>query len=94
MEWRDSRDKAPVIKALVDKAEDIRSTQLARALKEMPHLTAEDTECLEAMTRAIVKKMLHSPISCLKSRNGNYVQAVPDLFDLEIAPEHSGGQSA
>jgi glutamyl-tRNA reductase len=83
LEWRASRDKAPVIKALVDKAEDIRSAQLARALREIPHLAAEDEERLEAMTRAIVKKMLHSPISCLKTRNGNHVQAARDLFDLE-----------
>jgi glutamyl-tRNA reductase len=86
MEWRDSRGKAPVIKALVDKAERIRSAQLARSLKEMPGVTPEDEERLEAMTRAIVKKILHSPISSLKNRNGDHVQAVRELFDLE--PRH------
>jgi glutamyl-tRNA reductase len=89
VEWRESRNKAPVIKALVDKAEQIRSAQLARALKEMPDVTPEDEERLEAMTRAIVKKILHGPISTLKNRNGHHVEAVRDLFELETRhPPH------
>jgi glutamyl-tRNA reductase len=83
VEWRESRNKAPVIKALVDKAERIRSAQLARALKGMPDVTPEDEERLEAMTRAIVKKILHGPISTLKNRNGHNVEAVRELFELE-----------
>ncbi len=83
MDWRNSRDKAPVIKALVDKAERIRAAQLARTLKEIPSLSAEDRERVEAMTRAIVKKVLHSPISHLKSQDNDHIQTIRELFDLE-----------
>jgi len=66
-EWQNSRDKAPTIKALVGKAEDIRVAQLTRTMEEIPGLSAEDQQRLDAMTRAIVKKILHSPISTEES---------------------------
>ncbi|MEE8174470.1 MAG: glutamyl-tRNA reductase, partial [Dehalococcoidia bacterium] len=84
IDWRNSRDMAPMIKALVGKAEEIRTTQLARTLEEIPGLSAEDRERLDAMTRAIVKKLLHSPISCLKKNNGNHVEVVREIFGLEV----------
>lgn len=82
-EWQNSRDKAPTIKALVGKAEEIRVAQLTRTIEEIPNLSAEDQQRLDAMTRAIVKKILHSPISTLKNQNGNHVQAIREIFDLE-----------
>ncbi|TET17810.1 MAG: glutamyl-tRNA reductase [Dehalococcoidia bacterium] len=83
IDWRNSRDMAPMIKALVGKAEEIRTTQLARTLEEIPGLSAEDRERLDAMTRAIVKKLLHSPISCLKKYNGNHIEVARKVFGLE-----------
>lgn len=83
MDWRDSRDKEPVVKALVDKAEQIRIAHLARTLKEIPGLSEKDHERLDIMTRAIVKKLLHSPLSHLKSPDKNHIQTVRELFDLE-----------
>ena len=84
VDWRKTRDMAPIIKALVDKAEEIRTTQLSRALGEIPDLSAEDRGRLDAMTRAIVKNLLHKPISCLKKRNGHNIQAIKEIFDLEV----------
>ncbi len=66
------------------KAEEIRTTQVARTLEEIPGLSAEDRERLDAMTRAIVKKLLHSPISCLKKDNGNHIEIAREVFDLEV----------
>jgi glutamyl-tRNA reductase len=83
VELCNSRDKAPVIKALVKKAEQIRSAQLTKAIEEIPDLSEEDRLRLEAMTRAIIKKVLHSPITCVKNNNGNHVQAIRELFDLQ-----------
>jgi glutamyl-tRNA reductase len=82
-EWQGSRDKAPVIKALVGRAEEIRVGQLTRTIGEISTLSLEDQERLDAMTRAIVKKILHSPISCLKKQNGNHVDMIREIFDLE-----------
>ena len=83
MDWRDSRDKEPVVKALVDKAEQIRSAQMTRTLKEIPNLSADDYERLDNMTRAIIKKLLHSPISHLKNPDKNHIKIIRELFDLE-----------
>ena len=84
MGWRNTRDMAPLIKALVDKADEIRTTQLSRALEEIPDLSVEDKERLDAMTRAIVKNLLHKPISYLKKQNGHNIQAIKEIFDLEV----------
>ncbi len=84
MDWRNTRDMAPIIKALVDKAEVIRTTQLSRALGEIPDLSAEDRGRLDAMTRAIVKNLLHKPIYYLKKQNGHNIQAIKEIFDLEV----------
>jgi glutamyl-tRNA reductase len=84
MDWRNTQDTTPIIKALVDKAEEIRTTQLSRALGEINDLSAEDRVCLDAMTRAIVKNLLHKPISCLRKQNGHNIQAIKEIFDLEV----------
>lgn len=84
MAWRNTRDMAPIIKALVDKAEEIRTAQLSRALGEIPDLSAEDRVRLDAMTRAIVNNLLHKPISCLKKQNGHNIQTIKEIFDLEV----------
>jgi len=67
-------------------AEDIRRRQLKSTLKKLPPLSEEEQESLEAMTRAIVNKILHHPIRCLK-RNGHrdkdFIAVVEQLFDLD-----------
>jgi glutamyl-tRNA reductase len=84
MDWRNTRDMTPIIKALVDRGEEIRTAQLSRALGEIQDLSAEDKVRLDAMTRAIVKNLLHKPISCLKKQNGHNIQAIKEIFDLEV----------
>jgi len=75
----------PVISALVRKAEEIRQAQLELTLKKLPALSDEERSYLEAMTKAIVQKMLHEPIQCLKNDIHNrqaYVRIVSELFHL------------
>jgi len=76
----------PVISALVRKAEDIRQAQLGLTLKKLPELSDEEKAHLEAMTKAIVQKILHEPIQCLKSDTGKreeYIQVINRLFRLD-----------
>jgi len=84
MAWLSSRDKAPIIKALVGKAEQIRTAQLARTLGKIPSLSAEDQELLDIMTQAIVKQVLHSPISFIKKNNGNHIKSILEMFELDV----------
>jgi glutamyl-tRNA reductase len=85
MDWWGTMEARPTITALVNKAERIRQEQLTKTMKKMPGLSPEDKTMIEAVTSSIVRKILHDPISCLKSGegNGNYVRAVKELFNLE-----------
>jgi glutamyl-tRNA reductase len=82
--WKDY-DARPLISALMTKAEAIRSRQFNGTLKKLPPLSNEHRENLEAMTKAIVTRILQDPIKYLKS-NGNSGQAdlIKELFRLEI----------
>jgi glutamyl-tRNA reductase len=83
-EWWDSLDVVPVISALRERAEEIRIRELEKALSRLPDLDPEARERIEAMTQAIVKKMLDRPISRLKdgADKGLYMEALEDLFDV------------
>ncbi len=76
----------PVISSLVKKAEDIRQRQLNLTLKKLPQLSPEEQQRVDAMTKAIVQKLLHDPIQCLKNdfdRTEDYVALIRKLFKLE-----------
>ncbi len=95
--WWQTLEVKPVISALVEKAEDIRQHQLNLTIKKMNHLTEEEQNYMDAMSRAIVAKILHHPIECLKKNgskgisvtenaergNKGYIQVVRELFALD-----------
>jgi glutamyl-tRNA reductase len=87
IDWWRSLDVVPVIAALRERAEEIRRREVERALGRLPDLDAESRERIEAMTAAIVKKMLNRPIARLKdgADKSLYMQALEDLFDLHRA---------
>jgi glutamyl-tRNA reductase len=82
-EWWRSLDVVPVISALRERAEAIRLSEIKRTLGKMD-LNDADRKRIEAMTAAIVKKMLDRPIARLKngSDKGLYMEALEDLFDV------------
>ena len=77
-------DAEPVIKALGERAETIRKREVERALKGLPDLAGEEVEVVEAMSRAIVKRLLADPISFLRA-GGDWesAAAVARAFDLD-----------
>ncbi|HEX9014605.1 MAG TPA: glutamyl-tRNA reductase [Chloroflexota bacterium] len=92
--WWNSLDVVPTIKALRDRAEEIRQVELRKALSRMGELTDRERSTLEALTTGIVNKMLHLPTVRLKEGckdNGGavYAMALRDLFGLEERPVHS-----
>jgi glutamyl-tRNA reductase len=83
--WQELEAK-PVITALTQMAEGIRQYQLEMSLKKLPSLSTEEQDVLDVMTRAIVSKILHSPIQRLKangSRDDDFVRMVGELFALD-----------
>ncbi len=84
-QWRELEVK-PIITALVKKAEEVRKTRLDMTLRKMAGLSDEERAYLEAMTKSIVRKVLHEPIQYLKNGNPNkekYIQALKELFNLD-----------
>jgi glutamyl-tRNA reductase len=92
-EWWRSLDVVPVIAALRERAEEIRRQEVERTLGRLPELDQASRQRIEAMTAAIVKKMLDQPIARLKdgADKGLYMEALEDLFGL---PTGSGPRSS
>lgn len=90
--WLASLEAVPTIVALRDKAEAIRKAELDKTVASLQRLSAEERASLEAMTSAIVNKILHGPITQLKhhdrQREAFYLAAARRLFGIE-EPEDS-----
>jgi glutamyl-tRNA reductase len=84
-QWQ-AMEVKPVISSLVEKAEAIRQAQLKSTLKKLRRLSPEERQSLEAMTQAIVQKILHDPIQRLKKNadeRDDYIKLVAELFQLD-----------
>jgi glutamyl-tRNA reductase len=82
-----ARQVAPLIAALHERAEEIRAGELARYSRRLSGLDDTQSGAVEAMTRAIVAKLLHDPTVNLKAgvgtANGEQLaQSLRQLFDL------------
>lgn len=81
--WRDL-EISSILGALMSRADEIRLAQLNKTLKRLPPLSEEQRENLEAMTKAIVSKILKEPIHYLKTnRNNCQAELVKELFNLK-----------
>jgi glutamyl-tRNA reductase len=64
--WR-SLDMLPLIADIRQTAEAIRQTELEKTLRRLPDLTDAERSHIEAMTQALVKKLLHAPTNRLRA---------------------------
>lgn len=85
-EWLRSLQALPTVAAISARAEEIRAAELERTLARLD-LPAEVRERMDAMTSALVKKLLHGPLTRLKSQGEGerYVAAARALFGLDEA---------
>ena len=85
--WLEGLEVVPTIVALREKAEEIRRRELAKTLGSLRNLGEREQRAIDAMASAIVNKLLHSPITCLKSEasrgESDYLAAARGLFDIE-----------
>lgn len=89
MTWWTTRELAPTISALVQRAESIRDAEVARLLPRLGSLDAHDEALLRAFATRLVNKLLHEPIAVLKSdpEGANMAAVVRALFALEAGPD-------
>jgi glutamyl-tRNA reductase len=88
--WYRSLDVTPTIVALRRKFEEIRKRELEKTLALHPDLSDKERKSLEALTSAIINKILHEPLTLLKRTNGEssadlYLDAIQALFQLSEA---------
>ena len=82
--WWSSRGTTPTIADIRHRAEKVRAEELATTIARVEGLTIEHTERLEAMTKSLVKKLLHDPTTALRDRNDeSFTQAARELFALD-----------
>lgn len=92
--WLSSLEVTPTIVALRTHFDEIRRAELSRTVAAWKDLTPDAEKRLEALTTAIMNKLLHTPTAVLKKagqggRVDLYVDAMRQLFDLEAAPEEN-----
>jgi glutamyl-tRNA reductase len=85
--WYRSLDVTPTIVALRKRFEEIRKKELEKTLSLHPHLSDKEKKSLEALTSAIINKILHPPITLLKRGDEEatadlYLDALRALFGL------------
>ena len=86
--WYTSLDLVPTIVSLKEKFEKIRRREMSKYVSSFVRITEKERKSLDALTSAIVKKILHDPITFMKSPDLNtdtseYVNAVRKLFRLD-----------
>lgn len=89
MDWRRVSWAVPTIAALRERAEGIRRAELAKTFARLPNLSGEERQRIDALTAAIIKKLLHHPIVSLKEPDSppEHADAIRELFALEPAVE-------
>lgn len=81
--WLKELNTLPVVAALRQKAERVRKQEVARALRRLPNLSPEDAQLIDALSKAIVKKLLHDPTTALREPpDPGILQAAQRLFRL------------
>jgi glutamyl-tRNA reductase len=87
-EWRSGLVAAPAIKGLREQAEDIRQRELERMSATWDSLSEADRERLDAVTKAIVNKILHEPTvrarAAVQNAEGlRHIESLRHLFALD-----------
>ena len=86
-EYMQSLKMIPIIADMRQQAEAIRQSVLKKSLNKLPDLTDAERERVDAMTQALVKKILDAPTNCLRAkaaspRASEYATLARSLFNL------------
>ena len=88
LEWWDGLEAVPVVNRLRVQLEEIREQELQKALSRMgPDLSARERKVVEALSKGIINKILHTPVTNLRApqpRQQRHIamKVVEDLFEL------------
>jgi len=83
--WLQQQEVTPTIITLKQKFESIRLKEIEKTLSHWEGLRKEDKEKINALTHAIVNKILHDPINFLKTKsekNRFPIEEIKKIFNL------------
>jgi glutamyl-tRNA reductase len=92
-------DVVPTIVSLHDHLETIRQAEIDRVRGRLGTMSPEQELAVEALTRGIINKIMHTPISALKTAardegSTTVVELVRRLFNLEDEEKHAAASKA
>lgn len=85
--WLQTLEVVPTIIAMRRKAEEIRAVELAKTFSHFHDLSEQEKKAIMKLTEAIIKKMLHDPITFIKRKalrpsKEFYIDLVQQIFNL------------
>jgi glutamyl-tRNA reductase len=89
LEWWDGLEAVPLVNRLRLQLEGIREQELQKALSRMgPDLSARERKVVEALTKGIINKILHAPVTRLRApqprlQRHQAMKVLQDLFELD-----------
>jgi glutamyl-tRNA reductase len=88
LEWWEQLQVIPTIGALTERADALRRAEVAKTLRRLRLDEGERehvVELFDALSRAVMKQILHDPIATLRARGDRdvYIDAVRRLFRLD-----------
>lgn len=87
MAWQESLKYVPAISELQAKFEQVRAAELAKAMKKLKGLSEKEQQAVEVATKGIINKLLHAPMSYLRSDDSDGSKAsvaqIRDIFKLD-----------
>lgn len=86
--WYAALAVVPTIRDLRSRTERVRHDETLRILRRLSHLSAEDQQAIDALTRTLLNKLLHAPTVRLREAAGNgrgtaILDTVRYLFELD-----------
>jgi len=87
--WLNNLHAVPVIKAISQRGEEIRDTELEKAMRKLGPLSEREEKILRAMANSITTKLMNTPIVQLREyanteRGYLYTQLAMDLFNISV----------
>lgn len=92
--WYAGLAVVPTIRELRAHGESLRQAEVEKAMRRLSHLAPEDRDAVDALSRAILNKLLHAPTVRLREAAGNgrgttVLDAVRYLFELDAESEEA-----
>ncbi|MFN9638132.1 MAG: glutamyl-tRNA reductase [Synechococcaceae cyanobacterium] len=88
LDWWDGLEAVPLVNRLRTQLEEIREQELQKALSRMgPDLSARERKVVEALSKGIINKVLHTPVTRLRApqprqQRHQAMKVLQELFEL------------